>query len=46
VTEHIESNAWLVSEFLGARVEFNGNIMSIHGVSFRRAAHSPVLAPM
>jgi RNA 3'-terminal phosphate cyclase (ATP) len=35
-SEHIESNAWLVREFLGARVDVNDHIMSVIGVGFRR----------
>jgi RNA 3'-terminal phosphate cyclase (ATP) len=38
MTEHIESNAWLVREFLGARVEVEGQILSVHGVGFRASA--------
>jgi RNA 3'-terminal phosphate cyclase (ATP) len=34
-SEHIQSNAWLVREFLGARVEVQGQLMSVHGVGFR-----------
>lgn len=36
---HMQSNAWLVQEFLAARVEVAGQIMSIQGVGFR--ARSP-----
>jgi RNA 3'-terminal phosphate cyclase (ATP) len=35
LTDHIQSNAWLASEFLGARVEIKGQIMAVHGVGFR-----------
>ena len=35
-SEHIQSNAWLVQEFLGARVEVHGQLMSVRGVGFRR----------
>jgi RNA 3'-terminal phosphate cyclase (ATP) len=34
LTEHIQSNSWLANEFLGARVEFKEQIMSVHGVGF------------
>jgi RNA 3'-terminal phosphate cyclase (ATP) len=37
-SEHIVSNAWLVQEFLGARVEVKDHIMSVQGVGFRRGA--------
>jgi RNA 3'-terminal phosphate cyclase (ATP) len=36
-SDHIQSNAWLVQEFLGARVEVLGQIMSVRGVGFRAA---------
>jgi RNA 3'-terminal phosphate cyclase (ATP) len=34
-TEHIESNAWLAKEFLGAEVRTEGHLLSITGVGFR-----------
>lgn len=37
VSDHIESNAWLVSEFLGAKTEIADRWLEIHGVGFRRA---------
>jgi RNA 3'-terminal phosphate cyclase (ATP) len=37
LTDHIQSNAWLASEFLGARVDINGQIMAVHGVGFQRS---------
>ncbi len=39
-SEHIQSNAWLVGEFLGAQVEVHGHLMSIRGVGFHRRAGS------
>lgn len=36
VTDHIESNAWLVREFLGAEVRTDGNLMTIVGSGFAR----------
>jgi len=38
VTEHIQSNAWLINEFLGAPVEIDGQVMSVRGVGFRPGA--------
>ncbi|MBM4328886.1 MAG: RNA 3'-phosphate cyclase [Deltaproteobacteria bacterium] len=32
VTEHVESNLWLVGEILGARAEIARNVLTIHGV--------------
>lgn len=36
--EHIQSNSWLVQEFLGARVEVRRRILSVRGVGFRARA--------
>ncbi len=36
LTDHIQSNAWLANEFLGARVEIKEQIMVVHGVGFRK----------
>ena len=36
VTGHIESNGWLVREFLGARTRFEGQSTTILGIGFRR----------
>ena len=36
VTDHIESNAWLVREFLGAKTRFEDKHMTILGIGFRR----------
>lgn len=38
VTEHMESNAWLAREFLGAEIDIQGNLLSLTGVGFRRGA--------
>ncbi len=35
LTEHIESNSWLVKEFLGAEVCVRGNLLTVAGVGFR-----------
>ena len=34
VTEHVETNLWLIREFLGARTEVNGNLLEIEGIGF------------
>lgn len=36
ITEHIETNLWLVEEIVGAKTEVRGNTLKIHGVGFRR----------
>ncbi len=35
-SEHIESNAWLAREFLGAEVALRERVLSVAGVGFRR----------
>lgn len=35
-SEHIESNAWLAREFLGAEVTLRDRVLSVSGVGFRR----------
>jgi RNA 3'-terminal phosphate cyclase (ATP) len=34
VTEHVETNLWLIEEFLGARTRIEGNILEIEGIGF------------
>ena len=34
ITEHMETNLWLVEEFLGARIKIDGNLLEIAGISF------------
>jgi len=36
ITEHIESNLWLVHELLGARAEVIGKVVRIEGIGFSR----------
>jgi RNA 3'-terminal phosphate cyclase (ATP) len=36
ITDHMESNAWLAREFLGAEFSFQGRMISISGVGFRK----------
>jgi RNA 3'-terminal phosphate cyclase (ATP) len=35
ITDHMESNAWLAREFLGAEISFQGQAVAISGVGFR-----------
>lgn len=35
VTEHVETNLWLIEEFLGAEATVTGNVIQIVGVGFR-----------
>jgi len=35
MTEHVETNLWLVEEMLGARTELEGNRVRIHGVCYQ-----------
>jgi RNA 3'-terminal phosphate cyclase (ATP) len=34
ITEHVETNLWLIEEFLGARTKIEGNILEIEGIGF------------
>jgi RNA 3'-terminal phosphate cyclase (ATP) len=38
VTDHVESNLWLVKTILGAASELEGNLLTIHGIGYSRAA--------
>jgi RNA 3'-terminal phosphate cyclase (ATP) len=35
ITEHIETNLWLIAEFLGVKTKTSGNIVEIRGIGFR-----------
>ena len=37
LTEHVETNLWLVQSILGARTEVNHNIVKIHGIGYYSA---------
>jgi RNA 3'-terminal phosphate cyclase (ATP) len=37
MTDHIQSNLWLVDEILGVKPELNGNLLTIHGIGFQKA---------
>jgi RNA 3'-terminal phosphate cyclase (ATP) len=34
ITEHVETNLWLIEEFLGAKTTINGNVLEIEGTGF------------
>ena len=34
ITEHVETNLWLIEEFLGARTKLSGNLVEIEGIGF------------
>jgi len=36
ITEHVETNLWLIEEFLGARTKISGNLIEIEGIGFKR----------
>jgi RNA 3'-terminal phosphate cyclase (ATP) len=36
ITEHVETNCWLVAEILGATVEFSNHHVRIRGIGYRR----------
>jgi RNA 3'-terminal phosphate cyclase len=33
ITEHVETNLWLIEEFLGARTKIDGNLLEIEGLA-------------
>jgi len=37
MTDHIQSNLWLVDRILGVKSELNGNLLTIHGIGFQKA---------
>jgi len=36
ITEHIETNLWLIEEFLDAKSKIKGNLVEIEGIGFRK----------
>jgi len=34
ITEHVETNLWLIEEFLGARTRIDGNVIEIEGIGY------------
>jgi len=34
LTEHLETNLWLVESMLGAKAEVNKNSVTIHGIGY------------
>jgi len=39
VTEHVETNLWLVEEFLGAKTKIGGNLIEIEGIGFEAKSY-------
>jgi len=35
ITEHVETNLWLIEELLGARTRMSGNVIEIEGIGFK-----------
>jgi RNA 3'-terminal phosphate cyclase (ATP) len=35
ITEHVETNLWLIEEFLGAKTKVDRNFIEIEGIGFR-----------
>jgi RNA 3'-terminal phosphate cyclase (ATP) len=35
ITEHVETNLWLIEEFLGAKTKIDGNVIQIAGIGFK-----------
>jgi len=35
ITEHVETNLWLIDEFLGAKTKISGNLVEIEGIGFK-----------
>ena len=35
ITEHVETNLWLIEEFLGAKTKIKDNLIEIEGIGFR-----------
>jgi RNA 3'-terminal phosphate cyclase (ATP) len=36
MTDHIDSNLWLIEEILGAKFELKDNLLTIHGIDFKK----------
>jgi len=36
ITEHVETNLWLIEEFLGAKTKLKGNLIEVEGTGFER----------
>ncbi|GAJ15990.1 unnamed protein product, partial [marine sediment metagenome] len=34
ITEHVETNLWLIEEFLGVRAKVTGDVLGIEGIGF------------
>ena len=35
ITEHVETNLWLIEKFLGAKTKISGNLVEIEGSGFK-----------
>jgi RNA 3'-terminal phosphate cyclase (ATP) len=35
ISEHVETNLWLIEEFLGAKTKIDGNVIQIAGIGFK-----------
>lgn len=38
MTEHIETNLWLIEKFLNAKYEIKNNLLTIHGIGFKSSS--------
>ena len=36
ISEHVETNLWLIEEFLGAKTKVQGNLIEIEGIGFKQ----------
>jgi len=36
ITEHVETNLWLIEKFLGVKANISGNVVEIEGSGFNR----------
>lgn len=36
ITEHVETNLWLIERFLGVKAKISGNVVEIEGIGFNR----------
>ena len=38
ITEHVETNLWLIEQFLGAKTKISGNVIEIEGIGFKASS--------
>ena len=36
ITEHVETNLWLIEKFLGSKIKTRGNLIEIEGIGFKK----------